>query len=71
MKQLYDFIISRLCETSTWVGFAKIAGAYLAYRLVSADPANADAVLKRAVEILTALAAFGGAWNIVKPETKP
>lgn len=60
--KIIEFITARFCETSTWVGIAKVAGAYLAFKIVQAQPENA-------VEILAALAALGGAWNIVKPET--
>lgn len=70
MKKLTDFIVARLCETSTYVGIAKIVGAYIVYRIVALDPQNADALMAKAIQILSALAAFGGAWNIVKPETK-
>lgn len=73
MRKLYDYIIDRLCEGSTWVGIFKIAAACFVYQLIARNPDNADAIvaaINEALKALSAVVAFGGMWNVVKPEPK-
>lgn len=66
--KIITFIRDRLCEKSTYVGIAKLVGAYFVYQTVRLDPDHADANIKAAVEMLSYIVALGGAWNVVKSD---